>query len=304
MVVILVKIVGIIFILILILIIIIIIIIIINSCLINTARRAVYAQTLLDICSNSSIFKLGEVQYHRPKEVIKNKVYPEQHEVTVLFLCTMIPPNNNMNNDHHDFDMRWKLYCNRSKGISPLPLINLNCFDSQGHPIYEHLIENLHDDDNTNDKPDDTNIAIKTESTDNTDDNVKNDDDEVAFVIDTTPDTNTNTDEDNTNTEETKIDNDNETNGDSNKGMDAIDSFLLDALAAEDTTTTSTTTAASNTTTETNGKTETTSAVVEKVLEKPSTPHLMLCPQPLPHEFKGKQQSTPTKSITLLLLPL
>jgi hypothetical protein len=62
-----------------------------RSCLLNTARRAVYAQSLLDIFNPSSnqqgqgqfdvtsnLTKLCEVNYHRPREEINGKLYPEQ----------------------------------------------------------------------------------------------------------------------------------------------------------------------------------------------------------------------------------
>ncbi len=51
-----------------------------RSCLFNTARRALYAQCLLDIGNDpsSSMVKLAEVCYHRPKEEIGGKEYPEQ----------------------------------------------------------------------------------------------------------------------------------------------------------------------------------------------------------------------------------
>ncbi len=64
-----------------------------RSCLLNTARRAVYAQSLLDIFNplggdedqgrgqfdvTSNLTKLCEVNYHRPREEINGKLYPEQ----------------------------------------------------------------------------------------------------------------------------------------------------------------------------------------------------------------------------------
>ncbi len=54
-----------------------------RSCLYNTARRALYAQTLLDIGTDaaSHMIKLAEVCYHRPKEEIGGKEYPEQVSV-------------------------------------------------------------------------------------------------------------------------------------------------------------------------------------------------------------------------------
>lgn len=52
-----------------------------KSCLLNTARRAIYAQALIDIAKGDpgqNLVKLCEINYHRPREEIKNKIYPEQ----------------------------------------------------------------------------------------------------------------------------------------------------------------------------------------------------------------------------------
>jgi hypothetical protein len=53
-----------------------------RRCLMNTARRALLAQSLLDIAKgddvSSNMMKLGEINYHRPKEEIKGRIYPEQ----------------------------------------------------------------------------------------------------------------------------------------------------------------------------------------------------------------------------------
>jgi len=73
-----------------------------RSCLLNTARRAVYSQSLLDIFAGTNLFdcggglanghsiesnliKLCEISYHRPKEDTKGKTYPEQ--VIAPFNC-------------------------------------------------------------------------------------------------------------------------------------------------------------------------------------------------------------------------
>ncbi len=52
-----------------------------RTCLLNTARRALLAQSLLDIARGdptSNLVKLCEVSYHRPREEIKGRIYPEQ----------------------------------------------------------------------------------------------------------------------------------------------------------------------------------------------------------------------------------
>lgn len=59
-----------------------------RSCLLNTARRALFAQSLLDIAKgdpSSNIVKLCEINYHRPREEIKGRIYPEQ--VRISFAC-------------------------------------------------------------------------------------------------------------------------------------------------------------------------------------------------------------------------
>lgn len=59
-----------------------------RSCLLNTARRALYAQSLLDIAKgdpSSNIVKLCEVNYHRPREEIKGRIYPEQVRIIFFF---------------------------------------------------------------------------------------------------------------------------------------------------------------------------------------------------------------------------
>lgn len=67
-----------------------------RSCLIHTARRALYSQSLLDIFIGTSLFeflpsefgeadndiqnlvRLCEISYHRPREDTNGKTYPEQ----------------------------------------------------------------------------------------------------------------------------------------------------------------------------------------------------------------------------------
>jgi hypothetical protein len=52
-----------------------------RSCLLNTARRALLAQSLLDIAKGTpdmNLVKMCEICYHRPKEEIKGRIYPEQ----------------------------------------------------------------------------------------------------------------------------------------------------------------------------------------------------------------------------------
>ena len=64
-----------------------------RGCLLNTARRALLAQTLLDLAGGAgcrcNIVKLGEVSYHRPQEEYNGQSFPEQEECTALFLCVL-----------------------------------------------------------------------------------------------------------------------------------------------------------------------------------------------------------------------
>lgn len=96
-----------------------------RSCLLNTARRTLLAQCLLDITdeSNCAITKLCEISYHRPKEEFKGKAYPDQDEITVIYLCSLSNPVN-MSDD--EFDRKWKIFTNRVYGKHPGPLLNSN----------------------------------------------------------------------------------------------------------------------------------------------------------------------------------
>jgi hypothetical protein len=62
--------------------------------LVSTARRALLAHTLLDthgVCAESfnpsSLVKLCDIRYHRPKETIKGKLYPEQVATCCCCCC-------------------------------------------------------------------------------------------------------------------------------------------------------------------------------------------------------------------------
>lgn len=74
-----------------------------RSCLIHTARRALYSQSLLDIflgtnyfdCMNEesessqgrfldNLIRLCEISYHRPREDTNGKTYPEQVITSVM----------------------------------------------------------------------------------------------------------------------------------------------------------------------------------------------------------------------------
>lgn len=78
-----------------------------RSCLINTARRVLYSQSLLDILLGTPYFGMGEyeksavdveqnlirlceISYHRPQEDTKGKTYPEQVSFTCGAECVLI----------------------------------------------------------------------------------------------------------------------------------------------------------------------------------------------------------------------
>jgi len=101
-----------------------------RDCLINTARRAVFSQSLLDIfggsgCS-SNLTKLGEINYQRPQEEMYGKVYPEQGEYTAIYLCVLQPENVMSEGDMADFGMKWDTFMSRSNGVDVGPTLNVN----------------------------------------------------------------------------------------------------------------------------------------------------------------------------------
>ena len=73
-----------------------------RSCLVRTAQRALFGQSLLKIPLSTpttgdemcpGLVKLCEVMYHRPQEEIKGKIYPEQvcaFRLLRFYLCVPI----------------------------------------------------------------------------------------------------------------------------------------------------------------------------------------------------------------------
>eukprot|EP01039_Chlorochromonas_danica_P009647 gene9647-10666_t len=97
-----------------------------RSCLLNTARRAIYAQSLIDIARGdaaSNLLRLGEVTYYRPKEEIKQKVYPEQLEVTVIYLYSL-QPNLVEGLMEEDWEEQWSIFARRARGLHVGPMLN------------------------------------------------------------------------------------------------------------------------------------------------------------------------------------
>lgn len=98
-----------------------------RGCLLNTARRALMAQSLLDIAGGagcrSTITKLGEINYHRPQEEFNGKMYPEQEECTALYLC-VLQPTRCSENDIADFDLKWDTFLARVNGLHVGPTLN------------------------------------------------------------------------------------------------------------------------------------------------------------------------------------
>ena len=104
-----------------------------RSCLLNTARRTVLSQSLLDILDTNicTITKLFELTYHRPQEEFNNKIYPEQDEISIVYLCT-INTNyyNSLNlieneNEFENFNDKWNTFVGRISGESIGPTVNL-----------------------------------------------------------------------------------------------------------------------------------------------------------------------------------
>jgi len=110
-----------------------------RSCLLNTARRAVYSQSLLDIFVGTNLFdcgstfdqsidsnliKLCEISYHRPKEDTKGKTYPEQEEITAIYLYTI--SNSILMGEQAEelFDTQWGIFNDRVSGARMGPVLH------------------------------------------------------------------------------------------------------------------------------------------------------------------------------------
>ena len=127
-----------------------------RSCLLSTARRTVLSQSLLDIFECCSIVKLGEINYHRPKEEIKGKTFPEQREITAIYLCSIRTNIDNVISSEINessettpelFNSYWRLFCQRLEGKTILPTINSNpfalegCEETSNSNLFELLLE-------------------------------------------------------------------------------------------------------------------------------------------------------------------
>lgn len=98
-----------------------------RSCLLNTARRAVLAQSFVDIALCSTPLKLAEILYQRPQEEVKGKVYPEQDEVTCLYVCRV---NRELDVSEEEFACMWDHYAARVEGRVAEPFFNVPAADS------------------------------------------------------------------------------------------------------------------------------------------------------------------------------
>ena len=100
-----------------------------RGCLLNTARRALLAQSLVDIAGGagcrSSLTKLGEINYHRPQEEYNGKTFPEQEECTALYLC-VLQPTRCTEADLADFENKWETFAARANGLHVGPTLNLS----------------------------------------------------------------------------------------------------------------------------------------------------------------------------------
>jgi hypothetical protein len=100
----------------------------------STARRTVLAQSLLDISDTKhcKLVKLCEITYHRPKEELRGKSYPEQDEVTVIYLCTVHTlPDFDSTISVEEFDRKWELFLHRSSGSKVGPIADLEDVDAE-----------------------------------------------------------------------------------------------------------------------------------------------------------------------------
>ncbi len=111
-----------------------------RSCLLNTARRAVYSQSLLDIFNppppredgqehveydvTSNLTKLCEVSYHRPREELHGRLYPEQDEITAIYMYTLQPDA--LPRSEGDMAAAWSVFSARVHGRSVGPVMNSN----------------------------------------------------------------------------------------------------------------------------------------------------------------------------------
>eukprot|EP00428_Durinskia_dybowskii_P060710 CAMPEP_0170382124 /NCGR_PEP_ID=MMETSP0117_2-20130122/14777_1 /TAXON_ID=400756 /ORGANISM="Durinskia baltica, Strain CSIRO CS-38" /LENGTH=1404 /DNA_ID=CAMNT_0010637745 /DNA_START=85 /DNA_END=4299 /DNA_ORIENTATION=+ len=111
-----------------------------SSCLVRTAQRALLAQALLHMpvrsertsmesgadvvrYSAEGLVPLCEVQYHRPAEEVKGKTFPEQIELTTIFLYTIQPSLLSALSDS-DFKLQHRVMTRRVQGVCPGPLLN------------------------------------------------------------------------------------------------------------------------------------------------------------------------------------
>lgn len=100
-----------------------------RSCLENTARRTILSQSLIDISHNCTLIKLCELTYHRPQEEFKGKAYPEQDEISVIYLCTI----HNFTTDESILDVfnqQWETFDLRASGRGYGPHINCEDVDT------------------------------------------------------------------------------------------------------------------------------------------------------------------------------
>jgi hypothetical protein len=68
---------------------------------------------MLDLEMCGQLVKACEIIYQRPQEELKGKAYPEQDEVTVVYICA-VQPKAYLSDD--DFELIWENYCGRIEG--------------------------------------------------------------------------------------------------------------------------------------------------------------------------------------------
>ena len=162
-----------------------------RSCLLNTARRCVLAQSMVDINMYCRYMKMCEIIYQRPREEIKGKLYPEQDEVTVVYLC-MVQPQVDITSE--EFEALWEHYCARVEGKEVGPIVNMDA-ETSSNLLFTAVAQPTTNTESTteasvdNDTTAVTDASSNTQSHSNGEDIVEDKADETVTVADVVEDT-------------------------------------------------------------------------------------------------------------------
>ena len=91
-----------------------------RECLMKTAHRCIRALSFMDLDRSATLSKLCEITYRRPEETVHGKMYPEQEEVTVVYLATIHVPEYSK----EEFDLEWDLFVRRCEGLEIGPRLS------------------------------------------------------------------------------------------------------------------------------------------------------------------------------------